>query len=57
MAQIRERLISNDLDGYVAAYRCFVNGDDEVGDALTKINCPGPGDDIGWRRGLDPGDV
>ena len=40
MARIRERLITNDLDGYVAAYSCFVNGDEEVGDALTRVTCP-----------------
>lgn len=38
--RIRQRLVSNNLDGYVAAYNCFVNGDQEVGDALMHLNCP-----------------
>ena len=40
MDRIRARLVSNDLDGYVAAYNCFVNGDQEVGDALIHLDCP-----------------
>jgi len=40
MERIRTRLVSNDLAGYVAAYRCFVDGDEEVGDALKQIECP-----------------
>ncbi len=32
--------MANDRDGYVAAYNCFVNGDQEVGDALTHLDCP-----------------
>lgn len=40
MASIRTRLVSNNLEGYVAAYRCFVNGDEEVGNALKQVDCP-----------------
>ena len=40
MDRIRNRLVSNNLDGYVAAYRCFLDGDAEVGDALTRVDCP-----------------
>jgi|TARA_B100001123_G_scaffold79921_1_gene90742 pimeloyl-ACP methyl ester carboxylesterase len=38
--QIRDRLLSNDLDAYTTAYRVFVNGDEEVGAALKKVHCP-----------------
>ncbi|MDH3672942.1 MAG: alpha/beta fold hydrolase [Gammaproteobacteria bacterium] len=40
MAQIHKRLLNNDLNGYFTAYRCFVQGDPEIGDALTKVTCP-----------------
>lgn len=40
MAQISQRLMDNDLDGYVRAYDCFVHGDPEVGDALSSVSCP-----------------
>ena len=40
MARVRERLLTNNLQGYVSAYSCFVNGDPEVGEALTTVTCP-----------------
>jgi len=40
MERVRQRLLANNLDGYVTAYSCFVHGDPEVGDALTQVKCP-----------------
>ena len=38
--QIRTRLLTNDLAGYLAAYRVFVYAEPEVGSALKKVECP-----------------
>ena len=38
--QIRTRLLTNDLAGYLAAYRVFVYAEPEVGSALKKVQCP-----------------
>lgn len=38
--QVRRRLLGNDPAGYLAAYRMFVNADEEIGDALCVIRCP-----------------
>lgn len=37
---VRQRLLNNDRQSYVAAYRVFVNADDAVGDALLRVRCP-----------------
>jgi pimeloyl-ACP methyl ester carboxylesterase len=37
---VRTRLTSNDLQGYLRAYRVFVEADDQVCDALTSVTCP-----------------
>ena len=28
------------MDGYLTAYRIFVNADDEIGDGLNQVICP-----------------
>ena len=38
--QIRTRLLTNDLAGYLAAYRVFVYAESEVGSALKSVQCP-----------------
>jgi len=40
IATIRRRLLSNDVGGYLTAYRVFVNADDEIGDGLNQVTCP-----------------
>ena len=40
MNRIRGRLLTTNLAGYVAAYRCFVEGDAEIGDRLRQVTCP-----------------
>jgi pimeloyl-ACP methyl ester carboxylesterase len=40
IATIRRRLLSNDVGGYLTAYRIFVNADDEIGDGLNQVTCP-----------------
>ena len=40
MSRVRERLLTNDMKGYVAAYSCFVHGDEEIGDVLKRVTCP-----------------
>ncbi len=37
---VRQRLLSNDVQSFLAAYRVFVNADDAIGDALFKVQCP-----------------
>jgi len=37
---IRDRLISNDLDSYFAAYRVFASGDVELASCYSQIACP-----------------
>jgi pimeloyl-ACP methyl ester carboxylesterase len=38
--QIRTRLLTNDLAGYLAAYRVFVYAEPEIGSALKQVRCP-----------------
>ena len=40
MNRIRGRLLTTNLEGYVAAYRCFVEGDTEIGNELQYVTCP-----------------
>lgn len=40
VAWLRRKLAANDPRGYTGAYRVFVQGDAEVGAALTGIDCP-----------------
>ncbi len=40
VGKIRRRLLSNDINGYLAAYRILVNARAEVGDALKSVRCP-----------------
>ena len=38
--KIRTRLLTNDLAGYLAAYRVFVHAEPDVGAALKSVHCP-----------------
>jgi len=38
--QVRNRLMTNDLTAYSAAYRIFVEADRYIGSALTRVRCP-----------------
>ena len=38
--KIRTRLVTNDLAGYLAAYRVFVHAEPDVGAALKSVHCP-----------------
>jgi len=40
MAALHTRLLGNDRRGYTAAYRVFIQTDEETGDALGRIRCP-----------------
>ncbi len=51
IAKIRHRLVSNDLDGYLDAYRIFASADDDIGDRLKQVTCP----TLVIAGGLDPG--
>jgi len=64
---VRRRLLSNDLQSYIAAYRVFVNADDAVGDALLRVRCPtlvltgeldvGSTPEMAYRMARDLGDA
>ncbi|MBO68320.1 MAG: alpha/beta hydrolase [Acidiferrobacteraceae bacterium] len=38
--KIHKRLVSNDFEGYLNAYRVFVNCDAEINSALRGVDCP-----------------
>ena len=38
--KIHTRLISNNVEGYLNAYRAFVNCEDEINSALRDVDCP-----------------
>jgi pimeloyl-ACP methyl ester carboxylesterase len=40
VAEVRQKLLANDVTAYTAAYAALVEADSEVGDALTKVRCP-----------------
>jgi len=38
--KIHTRLLSNNVEGYLNAYRAFVNCEDEINSALQDVDCP-----------------
>ena len=39
-AAVHKRLVTNDVQGYVDAYRVFVEADRDIRNALTEVSCP-----------------